>query len=695
MRSQSVSQPGGIEPKPMAGFFGGVNSMRLSWLLPDTQYPWSVNTVNRGGVVQTRFGYRQRTSLPAGLLQGGCYFQANKDETTAGDYLVVVIDGDVYALPYPFTTPKDWEPYRLKGLAFSKDAKMVYFAAGEKSASVDKESNLVVGDSYNILVIQDGTSNPGYWDGTTEGTANPLQPDYQIPIGTWMEWSGNRLWVAVNDSFVAGGDIGDPITFKERLGLGGFETKGDISVTGKITGMKNGVGTGRNSALYVMTENSTYAIQSSVLNRDAWKTTTDFQTTVFATIGCVAGRSIVNHAGLLWWYSSGGLVASDSAAAAFLTSQVKYKDLEMARSKRNFNNDLSGICAASFESYLAVGVPSGDSLNSQIMVLDYAHSSELQFESNPPAWQGVWTGIRPKQFADAVIGGQPKIYAFCTDYQSVDGETTFNHVWELFDPEQMDTHERINSAGEVELVKCPIYCEFESKMVGDTMDLKKFNYAEADLIELDGTVNLRISVRGNKGSYKEILKQKIVSTRNNLDVEDQEVRNIYSSLGYFSTQSRRVRTQNLSTAAYVATVESKYNQLIDKSFTLLFQWCGTLGLEMCRVFLEPFGEETVGGIPKDESGYNIVTINGNSIALASTSEQPAIITQLKSDEQASTNENLLFVAPFTPRYQEFFYSAIPVDWSDAVPSTVCLDCARDTFSPPLSPKLIYSGRVIV
>lgn len=683
---ESVSQ------KPQAGLFGGVNSVRVPWLLPDSQYQWGVNTINRGGNVQTRYGNRCRVSFPAGKLQGGTIFKVTREGGSLGYYIIVAVAGKIYSLPFTaLTTPVDWEAYRLADISFSPTVERIYFCKdAEKSTSSNPETNLVVGNTYRVLIMQDGVNSAAYWDGVESGHVNPEQPDFQTPKGTWMEWSGNRLWVVVNDNLVAASDLADPLTFKERIES---SVKGDLSFAGNITGIKKGVGTGRNSALYVMTSQSTEVVQTSIFDRESWGATADFQTTVFPEIGCVAGNSIVNYSGLLWWYSNNGLVASDSAAAAFLTSKINYKDLEMARSKRNFSSDLSNICSASFESYLLIAVPSGDTLNSHIMVLDNAPASELQFESAPPAWQGVWTGIRPKQFAVETINGQTRIFAFCTDYQAIEGETTFNHLWEMFYPDQSDIYERKNIGGETEVVFNPIYCEMEGKPQGDSMDLKQFDYAEADLVEVKGTVNLKISARGNAGAYKQLLKTRITATESGYSVVNQDVVNLYNSLGYFSPQGRRAITENLTVtlSKEFKSVETFQNTNIGKYFSLLFQWCGKMGIESYRVFLSRFPEKSNGQPQKDESGYKIVAENGNSVEIPSDDYQPETITILKEDLERVLSQfnNLLFVAPTTPRYKESFYSSIPVQWTDKEPRTLCLDCARETFAPRTSEKTIY------
>lgn len=59
------------------------------------------------------------------------------------------------------------------------------------------------------------------------------------------------------------------------------------------------------------------------------------------------------------------------------------------------------------------------------------------------------------------------------------------------------------------------------------------------------------------------------------------------------------------------------------------------------------------------------------------------------------NQSFKFVNPITPKYREFFYSSIPVNWEDVVDGCIlCLPCARDTFSPPDRATITIDGKVV-
>jgi hypothetical protein len=598
--------------KTGTAWLGGCNSVRLPWVLPDAQFIWGVNVVNRGGIVQTRPGYICRLTLPAGNLQGCHFFRVTQNLVTPIDYLVFAVDGLVYAIPFPLVQPKDWSIYQLANIQFSKSAKNVYWADTQQSATENNLGELQILPTFSILVMQDGVTNPAYWDGTTSAHSNPNNtPVPGIPIGTWMSFSGNRLWVASQNQVYAS-DIGNPLQFLETIQ---GTARGTIQFFQQITGLVNAIGINRESVLYVFTQDQTFAIQSGISDRTTWATTVDFKVVLFPSIGCIAGRSVVNHVGLLWWYSAGGLVSSDSAAAAYLTSQVKFKDIEMARSKRNFAPDISNICGASFESYLLMSVPSGDFLNAHTMALDYSVADELNQDLANPAWQGVWTGIRPIEWATGTVDGTHRIFAASVDYASLPGETSFNHIWEGFQANRMDSYSTIDLNNSPIQVDNQIYCSFETKKYGDTMDLKKMAYAEIDLIEMGGNVNLLVSYAGTKGSYYEILRKKMNAQLDDSNTSSQEVHNIFDAIGSFRPQGRRLWTGVALISDQCQSVESQYDNTRDKAFSLYFQWCGRMGIECFRIFTQVVPEKSTGGCEEDETSINIATYSGQTFKI--------------------------------------------------------------------------------
>lgn len=594
----------GQNVKVAAGWFSGMNTIRHPWLLRPDQYVHGVNVINRGGLVQTRNGYGMRLILPPGNLQGGFHFHANKGDLDQ-DYLIAAVEGNVYAIPFPLTQPRSWESLRLKGISFDPTAKFVYFESAEKTVETLSDQSLRIVPTYNVLMLQDGVNQAAFWDGELQGHLDETAPALGTPRGTWMKYSGGRLWVARGKILIAC-DYRDPLRAVERTQ---GEGRGDFSFNRDITGLAGFSDGDRNEVLTAFTVDRSYLLKSGIQQRAKWSTTENFQSILFPSTGCVSGHSVVFQAGLLWWYSQGGLVSSDSAASSFLTSQVNYKDAEMAFSKQFMAQDQSGICGLSFENFLLMSMPIGESLNSETFVLDYATMSEASAEKIP-AWASVWKGIRPMQWVNARINGQQRAFAMSVDYAAL-SDGSHNHVWEAFLPERYDTFFELDSDFKPNSYKQPIYCEWGSAALGDGPDLKVMEYAELDFRELSGDVNIRVDYKGTRGRWKEILCKKIIATTSYESSGVDNFEEKEAELGLLKRQSRRLRTKTAS-RKNPANCEDTHDESVDKYFQLLVRWCGEAALESIRMTYSLYPEKTQGGNEKPELKANVVDEFGKS-----------------------------------------------------------------------------------
>lgn len=597
--------------KGLAGWIGGCNSVRNPWLLADSQYIWGVNVINRGGLIQTRYGYRQHLTLPDGKLQGYRIFDINKSTASVvGKVHVFAVDGYIYYAPYPLNPIENWEKYKLPNIRFNPNADNVYFEVAEKSLNQTTVANLTRVPSYRVLVMQDGETAAAFWDGE-ENRHLDQGAALETPIGTWMKWAGQRLWIA-KDNAVLAGDLADPLKFTERVeGTG----RGDFRFSDTITGLAIFLSDNRQSDLMVFCENETSILKSSIITRDEWEGTQGFQSILYPNIGCISGRSVVSHSGLLWWYSNGGLVSSDSATTSFLTSQVRFRDIEMARSKVNFSNHINNIAGGSFESYLIMSVPSGDDLNAHTMVLDFAIADELM-ETAPPAWQGVWTGIRPIEWQSDTYGGARRCFCISTDYQAITGETSKNHLWEAFRPERYDSYYQKNLQGEYDLKKNRVYWSAETKTVGDGLDRKAFKYAEIDLIELGDSVDLKLSYFGTRGIYRDIQSKTIEATLDPTRFKSTVLNELYSQEKSFRPQTRRIKTQEeINKRSLIDGMQSEYMFNQDKAFGIMVQGCGRCAIEAMRIYVDVTEERPTGTVEKDETGIKVLLMDGQQFEL--------------------------------------------------------------------------------
>lgn len=627
MKSQQITA--GREEKLTSNWLAGINSVRNPWGLPENQLKWGVNVAIRGGLAQTRPGFAMRLSLPPGNFQGGVFFKANKQfsasstsTTNTGvqikpstiynydgtastadelDYLVFAVGGSVYFAPFPLTQPKSWNDYKLSGVALSPSADEVVFQICSQVANISA-SSVTITPQHNLLVVQDGVSAPAYWDGSNKTGAQSLS----IPIGKWMAFSGNRLWVA-NGNLVLASDLGDPTSWLERTTSAG---RGDFSFPKKVTGMVSFLGQNSDTRVIVFTSEATYSLASGILDRTQWANTQNFQNTLFPTLGCVAGKSIFFQAGLLWWYSAGGLVSADVTATSYISSLTFYKDSEMARVKRYLSGDLSRICSLSFENYLLASVPYFETLNSASMVMDYSPASELN-GSGSPAWCGVWTGIRPIEWTKGMVNNENRAFAFSVDYQATN-DGSYNHIWEAFMPQRVDSFLQINPDGTTTTLFNRIYCQIETALLGVGMDLKQIKYGEIEALQIGGTVDLKVSYRGSKGTYSSILNTRLLAVTDDYQYEGTPFQVSLEPLGLLNTQYRRLVTESVQRVATSNSCESPYTYDIDKAFSFLVEWCGEFGVEAIRMYMDPWVEKSVGIPSSDEKQSCVVGETGAS-----------------------------------------------------------------------------------
>ena len=652
MKSPNITS-GRIE-KVSAGWLHGINSVRNPWNLPADQLKWGVNVSIRGGIAQTRPGQGMRLSLPPGNLQGGCFFSANKQykaaSTTVGTgsvstsqatiynydgtqsfeselpYIVFAVGGSVYFAPFPLTQPKDWNDYKLSNISLDPTVNEVVFTVTTQTAAISAGGGVTVTPANNLLMIQDGVSQAGYWDGSD--TLGGQSKD--VPVGYWMAFSGNRLWVAAGNILFAS-DIGNPLGWTERTSIAGG---GDLSFPKKITALSDYVGQNNDTRLIVWTRRATYSVASGVLDRTTWGTTANFQNTLFPTVGCIAGKSITFQAGLLWWYSNGGLVNANVAASSYLSSQVLYKDVEMARVKRLTPDDLTSVCATAFENYLLCSVPYLETIPSATMVLDYAPASELNQSSPVPAWSGVWTGTRPIEWMPGVVGNQPRLFHLSIDYVSTN-DGSFNHLWESFLPERIDSYLQINPDSTTTTKYTRIYSQIETGLLGDGMDLKQIKYGELECTQLGGTVDLRVSYKGSRGSYSPILNTRLLAVNSAYQYENSPFNAQIQSKGILRTQYRRISTESVVRSIENSSCESSNSLEIDKAFGFLVEWCGELGVEAIRMFMDPFQTISVGVPGTPETLSCVVGEDGNSSTI-DIIQSPYEITQYEQQSWYAT-----------------------------------------------------------
>src|ERR1700722_12171514 len=162
------AQPGQLPPPTpknpgttIGSWIGGCNSLLLPEGISQNQYSWGENIVPRGGVVQTRpgFGYCCAPTTGGIKAQGaGIFTPANGIPV-----MLVAIDGLIYAAKFPFTSFA-----QLTALQFSPSAPIINFCAVSQQVKLNPDGTLtILPEAIPFIVIQDGVTKAGTYDGTT------------------------------------------------------------------------------------------------------------------------------------------------------------------------------------------------------------------------------------------------------------------------------------------------------------------------------------------------------------------------------------------------------------------------------------------------------------------------------------------------------------------------------------------------
>lgn len=604
-------------------------------------YRWGVNVTNRGGVVRTRPGFAVIPVTGAlgqptiGVPRGTTIFTDKYEKT----FLVIAIDGQILYLAYPFEG--DWTA--IPQLFFGGQGPVV-FTRCIIAVTEDALGNLTDIDPAPVLIIQDGFSRAGYWDGTNARHLNPAKKvpfngPSETPIGLWAEWSGNRYFVS-DGNRVRASNLLNPIKFTEEdlLEEGGF-----LVFPGRVTGMTN---TRDFQNLLVFTDNTTSSLMSSLIDRTQWATTQGFQTVMFNGIGCVGGFAITTQWGLKWWYSHDGLMSLDEGVKSYQSSKVTYKDRDMAWSKGNISTAFKkNIALGAYENLLQVSVPSGDIYNMHTWVMDESPLDNQTYWGyfGLPAWTGVWEGIRPIQWVTAAIKGVNRTFCLSKDYNGQ------NNVWEAVIGSRVDQ----TVDAEMNRVVKDITCSLETKLIGYDGNYKFFRLAEIYLDNVEGEVDLTVSYAPRRGGYKVVLRKHIISSdwiiqNPNTEIvapggepynqpfifdatrpQSRVVRTISEAKTYFGPKSGDDAYQGVQTSANVPFPRQK-----DYAFSLLLQWTGRMSISSVRMYFDAEEQEVEGIAEADETTDRFVDMAGIN-KLMPAPKTPYVIDQESMDFESN------------------------------------------------------------
>lgn len=537
-------------------FLLGVNSNLHPAYLSPNQTSWQINTINKGGIIDTRPGYISRFRLPDGKAQGLTVFTPTGGTVN----LVMAVNGKIYNSQFPFDTFT-----QIQGIQFNPDVDHIVF-----KEAIQAKSLAVLIDPKAVLIMQDGVSKPAYWDGTVSRHLNPGAPSNETVLGLWMEWIGNRLWVARGRELFAS-DIFDPLHFTETTYIGGGGSlnamDGDV-----ITALAR---TADNRSLIVFTIHNTTIVKAGITDRVQWPTTVDFIALLFPGVGCSAGKSIFYHNGELWWWSVEGARRFTQVGSSILTSRNSVASIEMKRSFDNLSTTVqSRVCGFSFGTFIGYSIPSGDILNRHTWALDTSTNSQLTSNS-PPAWLGIWMGTRPVEWATANSNGTERSFYISQDVCGI-------RLWEAFQKERRDNGDRIF---------CSV--EFGAVTFKEPTAFKRFLYTEYHLSFLSGDVSITADYRGDWGCWKRIADLNLcaeacIKTLNCTSSNPQ----IYNQNRYFKTQEALHSCQS---------EEGAYSEDILTYAQNRIRWYGENAVRIFKSSANQFQESSTGACAKSDT----------------------------------------------------------------------------------------------
>lgn len=537
-------------------FLLGVNSNLHPSFLRSSQVSWAINTVNKGGIIDTRPGYVSIFRLPDGKAQGMTSFTP----TDGNLNLVMAVSGKIYVSEFPFTTYN-----QLPNITFDPYVDHVVF-----KEAIQSRIGSTITDPKSVLVMQDGVSPAAYWDGTTNRHLAPGGNSNETPQGLWMEWVGSRLWVARGRSLFAS-DISDPLHFTENtyLGGGGSFQAMDGNV---ITALAR---TADNRALLIFTIHNTTLLKAGITDRASWPLVQDFISLAFPGVGASSGKSPFYHNGELWWWSVEGARRFNQVGDAIRSSRNSVASIEMKRSFDNLSKTVqSRVCGFSFNTFLGYSIPSGDVFNRHTWVLDTSTNSQLTGDT-PFAWQGIWMGTRPVEWTTANIQGDERVFYISQDYCGV-------RVWEAFDQSREDNGDRIF---------CSV--EFPGIVFNEPTAFKRFLFTEYHLSYLSGDVSILADYRGDWGCWKRIADLNLCA----LDCIKELICD--GSNPTVMNQNRFFKTQEALHSCL--SQEGTYSEDIGTFFQNRLRWTGKNAVRIYKSQAQQFQESSTGACAKSDT----------------------------------------------------------------------------------------------
>lgn len=371
---------------------GGMDSGRSPNLIAPNQVQYAGNVAFRGGFAKTRPAYKRInvtdfSTAAADKFQGCGYFDYEDGQ------IIFVAGGNTYKIEPP-SSGTDWactDITNSKTLSTTRD----------RVHMVQAENKIGGGSATSHMIIQDGTSSPFIWDGSSASYASDTSNS--VPTGTGpMAFGHGRLWVAQGRSYVGsdiyGGSNGT-LKFTENTYLAGG---GSFSVpvsAGDITAMRfaaapnTALGQGE---LIVATDDAVFTVNVP-LDRTGWSALSDpVQRVALINNGAMSHFSTELVNGDVFMRSRDGIRSVIQAVRDFnqlgntpISSELhrifKYDAAEYLKYSSGvlFDNRYLLTSQSSYDNTRGVAYAG-------LVSLDFNQISSMKGKA-PPAYDGFWT----------------------------------------------------------------------------------------------------------------------------------------------------------------------------------------------------------------------------------------------------------------------------------------------------------------
>lgn len=423
----------------------GMDAGKAPNLIPGNAIAYAINTTVRGGWPMPRPGWKKHNLTFYGNgMDGDSEITAQQSQDTFEDGRFQTGDG------YTSDQGNGHAISMQGGRVFSVDLRD--FSVSEISIPTDlNPSDLTQAWSWqaeNYFIIQDGYTKPFIYNGGSARRAT----ETEIPVGRQGVYYMGRIWIAKGRSYVAGdivyGSSGtqslglrDSIlkmtenTFLNEGGAFGVPAKaGDIVGLVPVANINTALGQGE---LLVFTQNNVFATLVPQ-DRTTWKNTSQpLQRMLQLANGAFGQDSIVNVNEDLFYRSNDGI----RSLAYSVRNSGQWGNTPISgevspileQDPQEFLKFGSGV---NFDNRLLMTVSPGLSVGHRtyhrgLVVLDFDLITGMSGKS-PPAWEGIWTGLKFLKVFTVMHDGVERCMAWVLN------DSDQIELWELTKDAQFD-----------------------------------------------------------------------------------------------------------------------------------------------------------------------------------------------------------------------------------------------------------------